>query len=47
MTDWRLPEHRREVFLDFYEFHLRYRSHPGGVYYIMPYLKDRFGWSEE
>jgi hypothetical protein len=47
MTDWRLPEHRREVFLDFYEFHLRYRSHPGGVYYLMPYLRDRFEWNEE
>lgn len=47
MTDWRLPEHRRRVFLDFYEFHLRYRAHPGGVYYLMPYLRSRLDWSDE
>jgi hypothetical protein len=47
MTDWRLPEHRREVFLDFYEFHLRYGAHPGCVYYLMRYLADSLGWSAE
>lgn len=36
--DFRLPQYRREVFLKFYEFHTRYNSHPGGVYYLMPYL---------
>lgn len=36
--DFRLPQYRREVFLRFYEFHLRYRSHPGCVYYAMPWL---------
>jgi hypothetical protein len=45
MTDWRVKELRESVFLDFYEFHLRYRSHPGGVYYVMPYLRDKLGWS--
>lgn len=47
MTDWRLPEHRRKVFMDFYEFHLRYRAHPGCVYYLMPYLRDHYGWDDE
>lgn len=35
-TDWRLPVNRREAFLRFYEFHLRYLAHPGGVYYLLP-----------
>lgn len=45
--DFRQPEHRREVFLRFYDFHLRYRAHPGGVYYLLPYLRERLGWDEE
>ena len=45
--DFRLPEYRREVFLRFYEFHLKYRSHPGGVYYLMPFLSDKEGWNLE
>ena len=36
--DFRLPQYREEVFLRFYEFHLEYASHPGCVYYLMPYL---------
>ena len=32
--DFRLPRYRREVFLRFYEFHLRHRAHPGCVYYL-------------
>jgi hypothetical protein len=47
ITDWRKPERRREVFHDFYEFHLRHRSHPGCVYYLMPWLRERFGWDAE
>lgn len=47
MTDWRLPEHRRAVFQDFYEFHLRYGAHPGCVYYLMPFLRRVYGWDEE
>lgn len=39
-TDFREPENRREAFLKFYEFHLKYRSHPGGVYFLLPYLSD-------
>lgn len=39
--------HRRELFLRFYAFHLKYRSHPGGVYYVLPHLADALGWDEE
>jgi|SRR5215469_23471 len=46
-SDFREPEYRREVFLRFYEFHLRYRAHPGCVYYVMPWLRETLGWSEE
>ena len=34
--DFRKPEYRREVFLRFYEFHLKYRAHAGGVYQFIP-----------
>ena len=36
--DWRLPEHRREAFQRFYSFHLKYRTHPGLVYFLLPDL---------
>ena len=36
--DFRLPQYRREVFLRFYEYHLKHRSHPGGVYFAFPWL---------
>lgn len=45
--DFRRPEYRREVFLRFYEFHCRYGSHPGCVYYVIPYLRDELGWDDE
>jgi hypothetical protein len=45
--DFRLPQHRREVFLRFYAFHLKYRSHPGAVYYAFPYLFAKLGMSHE
>jgi hypothetical protein len=45
--DFRLPQYRKEVWLQFYEFHLRFRSHPGGVYYLIPWLRQHFGWSLE
>ncbi len=47
MKDYRLKENRREAFLKFYEFHLRYRSHPGGVYQFIPYLSEYFKWDLE
>lgn len=36
--DFRLPQYRREVFLRFYEFHLRHKAHPGAVYFTFPWL---------
>lgn len=45
--DLRLPEYRVEVFQRFYQFHLRHGSHPGGVYFLMPYLAEALGWGEE
>lgn len=45
--DFRKPEHRREVFLRFYEFHLKYRAHPGCVYFVMPHLYKIFKWDRE
>jgi hypothetical protein len=47
MIDYRRPENRRKVFNDFYDFHLKYRSHPGCVYYLIPYLKRKQNWTEE
>jgi len=45
--DFRLPQHRREVFLRFYEFHLKYKSHPGAVYFALPWLAKHYAQSEE
>jgi hypothetical protein len=45
--DFRRPEYRREVFLRFYDFHLRHRAHPGAVYYVIPELRRRLGWTDE
>jgi hypothetical protein len=45
--DFRKPEYRREVFLRFYEFHLKYRAHPGCVCFVMPYLYKTFKWDRE
>ena len=45
--DFREPRYRREVFLRFYEFHLKYHSHPGGVYFAMPWLSKYFGYGIE
>ena len=45
--DFRRPEYRRAVFLRFYDFHLRYRAHPGCVYYLMPWLAQYYGWNME
>lgn len=43
MRDWRLPENRREAFLRFYGFHLKYRSHPGCVYSFLPAMAEDYG----
>lgn len=45
--DFRLPQYRREVFLRFYEFHLKYRAHAGAVYYAFPFLFEKLGLDEE
>jgi hypothetical protein len=45
--DFRRPEYRREVFLRFYEFHLEHRSHPGCVYYAMPWLVKKHRLDQE
>lgn len=45
--DFREPRYRREVFLRFYEFHLKYRAHPGAVYYAFPWLFERHGMDME
>lgn len=45
--DFRLPEYRREVFLNFYEFHLKYGTNPGCIYFLFPYLVDRFKLDDE
>lgn len=45
--DFRLPVYRRAVFLMFWEFHLKYRSHPGIIYMLMPHLAYANDWSHE
>lgn len=46
-VDYRLSENRRETFHKFYQFALKTRGHPGAVYYVMPYLAERFKWNME
>jgi hypothetical protein len=45
--DFRRPEYRRQVFLDFYQFHLEHRAHPGGVYFAMPWLANHMKMDQE
>ncbi len=45
--DFRLPQYRREVFLRFYEYHLKYRSHPGAVYFAFPWLANHMKMTDE
>lgn len=45
--DFREPKYRREVFLRFYEYHIKYKSHPGAVYYTFPYIFDKLNMSKE
>ena len=42
MTDWRLPENRREIFQRFYTCHLRWKAHPGLVYSWLPAIAERY-----
>jgi hypothetical protein len=47
--DFRKPEFRREVFLRFYEFCLKYRLHAGASlpYMTFPFLSKEIGWGRE
>lgn len=45
--DFRKPEYRREVFLRFYQFHLKYAIHPGCIYFVFPYLFKKYSWDTE
>jgi len=45
--DFRLPQYRREVFLRFYEYHLKYNSHPGAVYYTFDYIFEKLNLTQE
>lgn len=45
--DWRLPVNRPEAFMRFYSFHLKYRTHPGCVYFLLPEIADYFGLDED
>ena len=45
--DFRLPQYRREVFLRFYEFHLKFASHPGGIYFAFDWLTKKFNLNQE
>jgi hypothetical protein len=45
--DFRKPEYRREVFLRFYQFHTEFKLHPGLVYLLIPYLRERLNWNLE
>lgn len=45
--DFRLPKYRREVFLRFYEFHLKYNLHPGMVYNVIPEIFERENYTME
>lgn len=45
--DFRRPELRREVFLRFYEWSVRYRSFPGGVHYVLPHIAQELDLDTE
>jgi hypothetical protein len=45
--DFRLPQYRREAFLRFYEWSCKWRCHPGGVYFILPFLRKCLSWTRE
>ncbi len=45
--DFRLPQYRRKVFLDFYKFHTKYRGHAGAVYYAIPHIINELKLNKE
>lgn len=46
-ADLRQPRWRRETFQRFYTFHLRYGTHPGCVYHLLPGLAREERWTDE
>jgi hypothetical protein len=46
-SDFRLAQYREEVFQRFFSFHLKYKSNPGCVYYLMPDLAKHNNWDAE
>ena len=47
MIDWRLPEHRRELFQRSYTFSLRHLNFPGMVYSMLPSIAEAFDLDED
>lgn len=47
MTDYRLPENRREYFDALYQMNLQHGVMPGLVYLYMPELARRYDWNAE
>lgn len=45
--DFRHPQYRREVYLRFLEFHIKYGTNPGCVYFLIPALREHFQWTTE
>lgn len=46
-VDWREPGRKEEAFLQFFRFHLKYKSHPGCVYALLPALADHYDMDED
>lgn len=47
LTDWRLPENRREAFQRSYTFSLEHKNFPGMVYSMLPAIADAFELDED
>lgn len=47
MTDWRLPENRREAFLRCYGMNLEYKAEPDLVYSWVPAIVERYGMDDD
>lgn len=45
--DWRLPVNRPEAFMRFYSFHLKHRTHPGCVYFVLPEIAEAYDLDED
>jgi hypothetical protein len=45
--DFRRQEYRREVFIRFFLWTCQRRSSPGAVYYVLPWLRKHYGWTDE